>query len=239
MNMARALGGAEDATNSVSVQTNTAVFGPVIPVVTGIALRSDQLVYDSVSNRLYAAVSRWNGEFENGVRAVDMGSGLIGPLVALGTKPLELAAAGNGQYLYVAVSNANQVFRLNLQSSTIDLMFRVIDQFGQQHSVVDMKVLPNQPNAVAIARAGPQNDVAIYQNGVQSRRSPVDLFCSHIEFSTDTPSLLYGVTFAPNITPQTIFYRMSIGASSITLLDATSGLFSGYVRRVEHSRASA
>jgi len=188
VNMARALGGAEDATNSVSVQTNTAVFGPVIPVVTEIGLRSDQLVYDWGSNRLYAAVSTWNGDFENGVRVIDMSSGLIGTLIPLGTAPRQITVASNSQYLYAGVQllnlattdrHATHVYRVNLQTRTVDQQFPVVDQFNQQHTIVDMRVLPAQPAAVAIARAGPQNDVAIYQNGAQSKRSPVDLFCSH------------------------------------------------------------
>jgi hypothetical protein len=92
-----------------------------------------------------------------------------------------------------------------------------------------MEVLPGQPEAVAVSRRSgtdsPQCEgVAVYDNGVQRPNVAKDNYYGHlIEFSSSA-SRLYGLD---NQAWWGSFYRMSVDASGVTIIDTTTNIING------------
>jgi uncharacterized repeat protein (TIGR01451 family) len=223
LNTTHVLGGALAVENDIWRQTNAAVFGSVLPAVTQWPIATWDFGYDPAFHRLYLGVQHWNGSLEKSIRSLDLNSGLIASPFRLEAEPGNLVVSRDGRYAYIGVQAGTDVHRIDLQSGSVDQRFEIKDQFGQQHAVLDMQVLPGLSTALAVARAGPQNDVAIYENGIQTRRSQTDLGCRFVEFA-DSSQFLFGITYGPAPT----IYRMEVGASGIALLKAVTGLVNGF-----------
>src|SRR5437667_9905454 len=115
---------------------------------------------------------------------MDLRTGLIGNPFRLDAEPRKLAVSGDGNYAYVGVQlkyldttiqAATDVQRINLQTSSVDQRIEIKDDIRQQHTVLDMQVLPSLSSALAVSRAGPQSDGAIYETAIQTTRSNIDL----------------------------------------------------------------
>jgi uncharacterized repeat protein (TIGR01451 family) len=163
-------------------------------------------------------------------RAISLTSGLMEATFPLGSDARRLAVADNGRYIYAGVqlrdltttdTAATDVYRVDLAQGAIDLRFAVRDFLGQLHKVTDMKPVPGEPTALAIAQRGPQNDIEIYENGNPTKRSRTDLNCRYLEFS-DSGARLYGVPYGPGHP----LFRMDVTADGIAMSPDVPGLFS-------------
>src|SRR6185369_12644383 len=114
-------------------------FTRIVPI-----LASD-LIYDPVTQRLYAASPSRAGSSGNSVVPINPTNGSIGSSIFVGSEPSKLARSDNGQYLYVGLDGSSAVRRVSLATQTADLQFSLgtgIISSGQPNLVADIEVAP-------------------------------------------------------------------------------------------------
>ncbi len=210
--------------NSISVLETSAVFGPIVPAITRLRINSAALAYDALRNVLWTSSTRFADAQNFSLRSINLSNGLPQTAIPLGYHSEQIALSANRTYLYAAYANDqdelnytpdNYLARANLTANTIDQTIPVVDMFNQQHAVVDLIGITSFPSAVLVARAGPQNDIALYQNGTVIRRSPTDVGPGILEANSNLPTRFYrlaGGYGGGNVA------RFEIGASDITPL---------------------
>jgi DNA-binding beta-propeller fold protein YncE len=205
--------------------------GPVAAQHHVIALPTNDLIYDSGRQRIYASVpSRAGAERGNTVTVINPATGEIGPSVFVGSEPARLALSDDGQFLYVGLDGAAAVRRVDLASGTAGLQFSLgSDSFFGSYYVEDMEVMPGQPGTVAISRrftsVSPRHaGVAIYDNGVRQPTTTQGHTGSNVIEFAATASRLYGYN---NESTEFGFRRLDVGPTGVTELDAGT-LFDGF-----------
>jgi DNA-binding beta-propeller fold protein YncE len=195
--------------------------GGVSADVRQLMLPTKDLVYDRVSQKLYASVPSSAGAMGNSVATIDPETGKIGPFLFVGSEPGKLAVSDDGQFLYVALDGAAAVRRVDLKSGMAGQQFSLgIGQFSGPFFAQDMEVAPGQPQVVAISRrnvtSSPSHEgVAIYDNGVaRSKETPRHTGSNIIEFSA-TAEKLYGLSTEGD----GALRRMMVDASGVTVQD--------------------
>ncbi|MHB1132607.1 MAG: hypothetical protein ACYC4L_09500 [Chloroflexota bacterium] len=194
-------------------------------------LTTNDIVYDTVSQRLYASVPSSYGTLGNSVVTIDPILRVVTHSVWVGSEPSKLALSDDGQYLYVALDGTASVARLVMSSQTVDLRFGLgSDDFFGPYYVEDMAVLPGAPHSVAIARKNlgisPRHaGVAVYDDGVQRPTATARHTGSNAVAFSDAADLLYGYN---NETTEFGFRRMNVDASGVTVADTTGSLISGF-----------
>src|SRR5204862_7146574 len=71
-----------------------------------VSLPTNDLVYDPVTQRIWASVPTRAGERGGSVTAIDPETGQIGPSISVGSEPGKLAIADTGRYFYVALDGS-------------------------------------------------------------------------------------------------------------------------------------
>src|SRR5262245_29634822 len=71
-----------------------------------LSLPTNDIVFDPVSQRIYASVPSRAGSNGNSITVVNPELGTIGPSVFIGSEPGKLAVSGDGQFLYVALAGS-------------------------------------------------------------------------------------------------------------------------------------
>jgi hypothetical protein len=198
---------------------------------TRVSLPTNDLVFDPLSQKIYASVPGRAGALGNRVVVIDPATGAIGASVFVGSEPGKLALSADGQFLYVALNGAAAVRRVELPSLTPGLQFSLgSDPFFGPYLADDLEVLPEDSGAVAVARMNsgisPRHaGVAIYDEGVKRPdETPRHTGSNVIEFGS-AASRLYGYN---NETTEFGFRRMTVSASGVSTLDVTSNLISNF-----------
>ena len=194
-----------------------------------INLPTKDIIYDPVSQRIYASVLPW-GPFPNSVVAIDPETGTFGSPIFVGPDPGKLALSDDGQFLYVSLDGAAAVRRVNLTTQTAEILFALgSDSSGTPFYVDDMEVQPGNPHVVAVSLkflfASPRHaGVAVYEDGVQRPvMTPGNTGSNVIEFSAD-PSRLYG---GNTETGEFGLRRMRVDGAGVVVEDVTPDLLSG------------
>src|SRR5687767_1147826 len=90
--------------------------------ISSIPLLANDLVYDPVSQRIYASVSSDAGaEYGNTVTVINPLTRKIEDSVFVGSEPNRLAVTDDGQSLYVGLDGAGAVRRLDIPTRTAAL----------------------------------------------------------------------------------------------------------------------
>src|SRR5439155_6586215 len=141
-----------------------------------------------------------------------------------------LAVSDNGQYLYVAFSNAAFVQRIDLGTMAAGPSFNVpTDPSGQPAGAADMEVITGQPLSVAVlsARFDIYVGIFVFDSGVQR---PNALRSADFKALAPGPnnSLLYSLGLPG-------FTRLSLNGSGVTILDGTpfDGTGGGTIPKLE------
>jgi hypothetical protein len=161
---------------------------PVPTFVRQVPLLANDLVYSAQSGQLYASVPSAAGAKGNSVTRLNPETGEIGPSLFVGSEPARLALADDGQTLYVALSGAGAVRKLDVSTHTVGLKFNLgyPDSDGPLlPNYID--VMPGSPGAVAVSTVTPNgfdNGVTIYDEGVARTQSSG--FGGPVEFGLPT-----------------------------------------------------
>ena len=197
-----------------------------------IALPTNDLIYDSARQRIYASVpSRAGAGLGNTITAINPATGALGPSVFVGSEPGKLALSGDGRYLYVALNGAAAVRRVDAATLTPGLQFVMgSDPYFGPYYVEDMEVLPGAPGSVAISRrrAGVSpghGGVAVYDDGVMRPVVTADHTGSNEIEVGSTGARLYGLNTESS---EFGFRRMDVAPAGVTVLDVTPNLVSRF-----------
>ncbi len=190
--------------------------GPVMGMSIVLANASD-IVYDSVTNRIYAAVRTNPGS----VVPVHPTTGVQDTAIVVGSNPAKLARSDDGQYLYVALDGQADVQRINLATQAVDLTIPLgSGSFGPRFAE-DIHVLPGNAGAFAVSLrnqgSSPRHEgVAIFDGATpRGQMTAGHTGSNRIEFSASSTTL-YGYN---NVTTEFGFRRMTVAAGGVTVTD--------------------
>jgi DNA-binding beta-propeller fold protein YncE len=213
---------------ATSTLTSTQQSVPTAVAVRQITLATKDLVYDPLSQRIYASVPGSAGGIGNSITQIDPVPGTIGASVAIGSEPGKLAISDNSQYIYVALDTPGAVRRFDLTTQTAGLQFSLGSGPSGTFFVEDMGVMPGQPDSVAISRmySGTAHaGVAIYDNGVARPTTTATFPVNNvIEFSA-TASRIYGYN---NRSSGFDFSKLTVDASGVSIASTVPSLITGF-----------
>ena len=157
------------------------------------------VVYSSLTGKLYASLPSRAGATGNSVAIIDPTTGAVEGQIFVGSEPGKLALADDGRTLYVGLDGAAAVRRLDVVTQTAGTQFALgEDNFDGPLYVKDMAVAPGAPHLLAVSRkvfnTSPDfKGVALYDESVRlPSATPGHTGSDNIDFS-DSASVLYGV----------------------------------------------
>jgi uncharacterized repeat protein (TIGR01451 family) len=200
-----------DQTDNLHADVQTVLAISTNSAVTPISLPSNDIVFDPVTQRIWASVPMAMFGLSNCLASLDPIAGRVESVVAAGRQPTQLAISPTGQHLYVGLNGDSRVQRFDTVAQTLSSSFFVGTNIGAYH----LDVLPGAPQTLAVSRytllTGVRTSVAIYDNGVQR---PLTIGAARIQFSADG-TRLYGSDGAGGY-----FSINSVGAGGLTLTGA-------------------
>jgi len=179
-------------------------------------LRANDLVYDPVSQRIYASVGAAGGERANTVTPINPATGTLEAGIAVGSDPARLALSDGGQYLYVGLDGEGNVRRIDLPTRTPGLQFSL----GPGGRAQDIAVMPGRPGSAVISKVG-GSGVAVYDEGVARPRT-LDQFevCNDVE-TNEAGTLVYCHNSQNS---ESGLRKLSVGDDGLTLVSRAFNL---------------
>lgn len=131
-----------------------------------ISLPTNDLIYNRVSQKIYASVPSAAGSPSgNSVTAIDPENGTIGNSIFVGSEPGKLALSGDSKTMYVGLNGSASVRKIDLAAQTAGLQFSLSGGLFGAYTANDIAVNPNDENIVAVGRI--YGDIAVYSQGQQ------------------------------------------------------------------------
>lgn len=193
-------------------------------------LVTNDLVYDAVTNKIYASVPSASGSNGNSIGIIDPNTYLLLNTVYMGSEPTVLAISDNGQYIYSGFSGASLVRRFIVATQTADLQFTLgNDPSTGSLFAEDIEVMPGQPTTIAVSRKNngfsPRHEgVVIYDNNIiRSISTPDHTGSNRIEFTG--PNALVGFN---NETTEFGIRKMTVNASGVTNTSVTQNVVNNF-----------
>ncbi|OCB78559.1 T9SS type A sorting domain-containing protein [Flavobacterium crassostreae] len=198
-----------------------------------VPVTTNDLIYDSNTNRIYVSIPSSNGSNGNSIGVINPNTYLLENTIFMGSEPSVLAISDNGQYIYCGFSSTSKIRRFDVASQSASLQFQLgADSFLGPYYAEDIEVIPGQPNSIAVTRKysgiSPRfAGLAIYDDGVQ-RPTISDKFGSgeisnKIEFKNNTT--LFGYN---NETTGFNFNRLAVNSGGVNLVSTAGSIPSGY-----------
>lgn len=183
-------------------------------------LLANDLVYEPVSERIYASVPSAAGPgLGNTLTVINPFSGRIESSVFVGSEPGQLEVSDDGQFVYVGFEGASAVRRYDIATATLEPPFFLgADPLRGVHLAEDIDVLPGAANSFAVSRkveahTSGHSDVAVYDDDVmRPKTTDGEGISNRIEFS-ESASLLFGVN---NENTEFGFRQISVTADGAT-----------------------
>ena len=139
------------------------------------------------NDHVYLSVTESGGVAGNRVLAVDPLTGLEVWSMDLAFTPGQIAVANDGSKLYVAEHETATIFRIDTETSTIDLEFLEPDEIRSADR--NMDVQPGNPDVLAITRVGTSEPISIMVRGIEIPQGHRQAEGREIVFSDDGHSL--------------------------------------------------
>lgn len=192
--------------------------------VNTIDLVANDLVYDSVTNKIYASIPSENGSNGNSIGIINPTTYLLENTIFIGSEPTVLAISDNGQYIYAGFTGTSTIRRFDIATQTAGLQFGLGSDpsFGAYYAQ-DIEVMPGNPTTIAVSRRRPSvspthGGVAIYDNNVmRPTTTPGHSGSNRFEF-TDANSLVGYNTESTEYGLR----KLSVNASGVTNVSVTS-----------------
>ncbi|OUD35276.1 T9SS type A sorting domain-containing protein [Flavobacterium sp. FPG59] len=193
-------------------------------------LTTNDLVYDSVTNKIYASIPSSNGANGNSIGVINPNTYALENTIFIGSEPTVLAISDNGQYIYSGFSGSSTVRRFDVTTQTAGLQFSLgSDSSTGSYYVEDIEVMPNQPTTIAISRKNkgfsPRHEgVVIYDNNVmRPTTTPDHTGSNRIEFTSQNSLIGYN-----NETTEFGIRRLSINSSGVSNVSVTQNVISNF-----------
>ena len=201
---------------------------PFATFVRQVPLVNNDIAFSPTTQMFYAAVPSSVGSGGNSIRPVDPTNGTTGSSVFVGSEPMKLAMADDGQTMFVALDGAAAVRRVNVTTQVVDPQFALGQgSFTGPVFANDLAVLPGNPNAVAVSRfnkvSSPSSEgIAVYDNGVRRTKTTANS-TFYVETSTN-PNRLYSGGFGGGVD------RLSLDGTGVTYVDTVPMINGGDIR---------
>ena len=189
---------------------------------------SNDIAYSPLTGKLYASVPGSDPVRGNTITEIDPATGEPGRSVWVGSEPGPLALSDDGATMYVGLTGASSVRRVDLLTGTPLQPFQVgLTDYVIRDRVYaeDLAVPPGDPDSVAIVRrvVGSSGDdgVGIYTNGVMRPLKVDTVYGPRSLAFGDSSARLYGSDI---YTSGETFFRMDVGADGVSLAGETRGL---------------
>ncbi|HEX7317542.1 MAG TPA: Calx-beta domain-containing protein [Pyrinomonadaceae bacterium] len=153
-------------TPTPTASTPTPTPTPVAAFVRQTNVKTNALAYNAGREAIYVTLPSDAGADGNSIAQINTSTGAVESPVFVGSEPKRMAFSDDGQTMYVGLTGAAAVRRVDLQTSTPGLQFSVgADGFSGVYTPDYMAVMPGSPDTVAVSRAS--GATAVYDNGVQ------------------------------------------------------------------------
>jgi hypothetical protein len=191
---------------------------------------ANSILFDPYSQSLYATISSTaTGITANSVVAINPFTGAVGTPVAVGSQPTVMAETSDGEYLYIGLSGADSLAQFNLLTQSVTV---TIPLSYASHSTPagTLAAMPGTDTTLAIGLGNGWGNFAIFDvNGnTGSFRPNISGIYDGVNPAFASPTQLYAYD---SQTSGAEFYRYSINANGLTLMDGTTlkgmGGFSG------------
>jgi hypothetical protein len=193
-------------------------------------LTTNDLVYDLVTNKIYASIPSANGSNGNSIGVINPSTYLLENTIFIGSEPTVLAISDNGQYIYSGFSGSSTVRRFDVTTQTAGLQFSLgSDSSTGSYYVEDIEVMPNQPSTIAISRKNngfsPRHEgVVIYDNNVmRPTTTPDHTGSNRIEFTSQNSLIGYN-----NETTEFGIRRLSVNSNGVSNVSVTQNVLSNF-----------
>ena len=169
-----------------------------------LAIQSNKILYDNVTEKIYAAVPSTNGSTGNSLAVINPKTISVEKTIFAGSEPSVLAISDNSQYIYVGFRGSNSIRKFDVASQTFGTPFTTGTSvsYGPLYPG-DIKVMPGNPNTIAVSRkqfntSATFKGVAIYDNGVMRPTTSFNpesfTYDSADVIEFETPEYLIGLT---------------------------------------------
>lgn len=153
---------------------------------------ANDIVYNHRDGLLYATIPSTAAEGGNTVTALDPVSGQVVKRIYVGSEPKRLALSGDGATLYVDISGAASVRRVDLVSGSAQESITLGVTASERMAVSDIAVHPGNSGVLAVAKMDLAQqfvrEISVFREGVQAPLTvPGRRF---VEFASD--GTLYG-----------------------------------------------
>ena len=198
--------------------------------VSTLNLTTNDLVYDAITNKIYASIPSANGSNGNSIGVINPNTHLLESTVFIGSEPTILAISDNGQYIYSGFSGTSTVRRFDVVSQTAGIQFSLgSDASTGSYYAEDIEVMPGQSTTIAVSRKNrgfsPRHEgVVIYDNNVmRPTTTPDHTGSNRIEFTS--PNSLLGYN---NESTEFGIRRLSVNNSGVSNVSVTQNVLSNF-----------
>ncbi|HET7612607.1 MAG TPA: hypothetical protein VFK26_01680 [Gemmatimonadaceae bacterium] len=190
------------------------------------------LIYDKISDRIYASVPPGAAANPNSVIAIDPSSEQVAGTVAVGGGPSIIALSPEGQTLWVGLDSVNQIRRIDIPSLTASTTIVL----GSEIRAQDIRVKPGEPATIAVHKTNfiTVNSVGtvMYVNGNQLPSTPPQYTANTSLAFNESGTFLYGYN---GENTEFGFHTMQVRPDGLTLLATTTGLFDQFNANIEYA----
>jgi hypothetical protein len=139
---------------------------PPATFVRQVPLATNDMIYSTGKQSLYASVPSSAGISGNTITPIDPVTANVGSPVFIGSEPNKLAVSDDQHTMYVGLNGAGAIRRFDLTTQTAGLQFALgFDSFNGLRTANGLAVMPGTPGTVAVSRSN--STTAIYDDSVQ------------------------------------------------------------------------
>lgn len=180
---------------------------------------ANSILFDPYAQLLYATVpSSATVLTGNSLVTIDPFTGTVGTPVAVGSQPTVMAETGDGNYLYISLSGADTVAQYDLLRGKLlqTISFSGVPaSYSGTSAATSLAVLPGSDTTLAVGFSG--SDGLMDITGAVGKFRPNFAGDNFATFADATHLYTYD-----NLSTGAEFYRYSINANGLTLIDGTT-----------------
>ncbi|MEC4049989.1 T9SS type A sorting domain-containing protein [Flavobacterium sp. SUN046] len=196
--------------------------------VNSVAVTTNDLVYDSNTDRIYVTIPSSNGSNGNSIGVINPNTFTLDQTIFMGSEPTEMAISDNGEYIYTAFSGSATVRRFNVATKTAEIQFPLgSDSFSGSYYAYDLSVMPGNSHALAVSRNVQSSTgfygVAIYDDGVPRATTTISTYPNNYSYviNFNSSSLMYGFN---NHSTGFNLNRLAVNAGGVNEISTTGSI---------------
>lgn len=186
-------------------------------------VEANAITYDPFTRKLYAVLpSTSTNQTGNSVVAIDPSTGSVGTPISVGSEPNLLAETSDGNYLYIGLSGSKSLGRFNLLNQTLDLTVPLPanQSYTSPAAAVAIATMPGSDTSLGV-EINSFDGIGILDisggTGTFRAKSGVPYGGDYPIFVDSTHFYAYDAS-----TSGAEFYRYSVDANGVTLIDGTT-----------------